>query len=383
MSENDNLKIPIVAICYDFDKTLSPDDMQAQGFIQSVGFDVKEFWEKSNNLAKDNDMDQNLAYMYEMSIESTGKQWITKKSLAEYGAKIKFFNGVEKWFDRINDYACQKNVKMEHYIISSGLKEMIEGTSIADKFKCIYACSFYYGEHGNAIWPAQSVNYTNKTQFLFRIEKGVLEVYDQRVNDHFQPSEMRIQFSNMIYIGDSDTDVPCMKLVNEYGGYSIGVYNPDTCDKTKVFKIYKDGRIKLFAPADYADGSEIDKMVKAIIDKISASQSIENYYLECHDENAHDNRTEEEIAQDNLISSLEESDSFSRTHEIIKKCMEYKIWSQDQTSRLCNIANENSQVFSILGDHDIKLFYKRILRDKKTFNKDCEYVRKRISGEQI
>jgi phosphoserine phosphatase len=381
MDKDNDHKQPIIAICYDFDKTLSPDDMQAQGFIQSVGFDAEEFWKKSNTLAKNNNMDQNLAYMYEMSKESIGKLYITKEHLGEYGAKIKFFPGVENWFDRLDAYGKKRNVVIEHYVISSGLKEMIEGTAIADKFKRIYACSFYYGEHGNAIWPAQSVNYTNKTQFLFRIEKGVLDVYDQRVNDHFQPSEMRIPFSNIIYIGDSDTDVPCMKLVNEYGGYSIGVYNPDTCDKTKVFKIYKDGRIKLFAPANYTDGSEIDTMVKSIINKISASEPIDNCYLKCHDEVARDNRTSEEIEQDNLISNLEESDSFARTHEIIKKCLGYKTWSQERTCRLCNIAKDNSQVFSIIGDYGIKLFYKRILEDKETLNEDCEYVRKRISNE--
>jgi hypothetical protein len=369
---------PIIAICYDFDKTLSPDDMQAQGFIQSIGIDVEDFWRKSNTLAKDNNMDQNLAYMYEMSKRSIGKLWITKDSLAKYGSKIKFFPGVEEWFDRLNAYGKEKNVIVEHYVISSGLKEMIEGTTIANKFKRIYACSFYYGEHGNAVWPAQSVNYTNKTQFLFRIEKGVLDVYDQRVNDHFQPSEMRVPFNNIIYIGDSDTDVPCMKLVNEYGGYSIGVYNPDTCDKTKVFKIYKDGRIKLFAPANYSEGSEIDIMIKSIIDKISASASIEAYYFKCNDEAAHDNRTLEEIDQDNLISNLEESDSFARTHEVIKKCLEYKQWSQKRVYRLCSTAISNSQISSILTDYYIKLFYKRILENIKVLDENCREVQKRI-----
>ncbi|SCL85491.1 HAD family hydrolase [Sporanaerobacter sp. PP17-6a] len=378
MSKENGRKNPIIAICYDFDKTLSPDDMQAQGFIQSVGFDVNDFWEKSNTLAKDNDMDQNLAYMYEMSVESTGNVWITKESLAEYGAKIKLFPGVEDWFDRINAYGEEKGVVVEHYVISSGLKEMIEGTAIADKFKRIYACSFYYGEHHNAVWPAQSVNYTNKTQFLFRIEKGVLDVYDQRVNDHFQPSEMRIPFKNMIYIGDSDTDVPCMKLVNEYGGYSIGVYNPDISDRTKVFKIYKDGRIKLFSSADYTNGSELDTMIKSIIDKVSVSEAIENYYLDCQDEVARDGRMPDEIEQDNLISSLEESDSFARTHAIIKKCLQYKKWSQERTYRLCNIAINNSQISSILVDYEIKLFYNKILDDVSTLNEDCETVRKRI-----
>ncbi len=381
MDEENEYTKPVVAICYDFDKTLSPTDMQAQGFIQSVGVDVKKFWEKSNNLAKENEMDQNLAYMYEMSRESIGRVWITKENLADYGRKIQFFPGVNKWFRRINEYGNNKGISVEHYVISSGLKEMIEGTAIADKFKRIYACSFYYDEHGNAVWPAQSVNYTNKTQFLFRIEKGVLDVYDQRVNDHFQPSDIRVPFSHMIYIGDSDTDVPCMKVVNEYGGYTIGVYDPKTQDKTKVLKIYKDGRIPLFAPADYSEEGEIDRMVKAIIDKISVSESLESYYLTCHEEAARDQRSKEEIDQDNLISQLEESDSFARTHAIIEKCIAYPKWSSKQMSRLCRAAIENSQVSSILTDHDIQSFYQNIPNLSESNDPCCRAVWDRIQQE--
>ena len=166
---------PVVAICYDFDKTLTPDDMQAQGFIQSVGYDVNSFWEKSNGLAEQNEMDQNLAYMYTMLHESEGKVLFTKKSLRDYGSKIQLFPGIEEWFERIRDYAKDKGVIIEHYIISSGLKEMIEGTKVASSFERIYASSFYYNDRDVAEWPAQVVNYTNKTQFIFRIEKGTLE----------------------------------------------------------------------------------------------------------------------------------------------------------------------------------------------------------------
>ena len=221
--------IPVVAICYDFDKTLSPDDMQAQGYIQSVGFDVGDFWKKSNGLARGNDMDNNLAYMYVMMTESEGKFVFNRQKLQEYGAQVQLFPGVETWFERIRKYGKTKGVEVEHYIISSGLKEMIEGTSVAKNgaFKKIYASSFYYNERGVAVWPAQVINYTNKTQFLFRIEKGVLDINDPGVNEYFTPDNMRIPFRNMIYIGDSDTDIPCMKLVNSYGGHSIGVYNAD------------------------------------------------------------------------------------------------------------------------------------------------------------
>lgn len=274
---------PVLAICYDFDKTLSPSDMQAQGYIQSVGYDeTDEFWKKSNQLASSNDMDQNLAYMYMMVTEADGSIVVNKKNLASYGEKVELFAGVEDWFDRINEYGKKACVIVEHYVISSGLKEMIEGTSIARKnvFEKIYASSFYYNEKGAAKWPSQVVNYTNKTQFLFRIEKGTLDINDPAVNDSFAPNEIRVPFRNMVYVGDSDTDIPCMKLVNSYGGSSIAVYNPSTKDKTKAYKMIRENRIKYFAPADYTDGSELDTLVKAIIDKTAASEKLENIYYD-------------------------------------------------------------------------------------------------------
>ena len=205
---------PVIAICYDFDKTLSPDDMQAQGYIQSVGYEVDSFWKESNELAEENDMDQNLAYMFMMVQEAHGKIIFNKETLMRYGSKVKLFPGVDTWFKRIREYGESKGVIVEHYIISSGLKEMIEGTKVANEFERIYASSFYYDNRGVAQWPAQVVNYTSKTQFLFRIEKGTLDVNDAAVNDYFEPENIRIPFRNMIYIGDSDTDIPCMKLIN-------------------------------------------------------------------------------------------------------------------------------------------------------------------------
>ena len=169
---------PVVAICYDFDKTLSPDDMQAQGFIQSVDYEVSEFWQESNGLAEQNDMDQNLAYMFKMMETAEGHVLFTKDTLLKYGAQVRLFPGVEDWFRRIRDYGEAHGVIVEHYIISSGLKEMIEGTAIASEFEKIYASTFFYNDKGVPKWPAQVVNYTNKTQFLFRIEKGVLDIND-------------------------------------------------------------------------------------------------------------------------------------------------------------------------------------------------------------
>lgn len=271
---------PVVAICYDFDKTLSPTDMQAQGYIQSVGCEIGNFWTESNGLAENNDMDQNLAYMYTMMKKAYGTLVFNRKKLNEYGAKVILFNGVDTWFDRINKYGEEKGVIIEHYIISSGLKEMIEGNAIASKFEKIYASSFLYDEADVAVWPAQVVNYTNKTQFLFRIEKGILDINDPGVNDYFAPEDIRIPFRNIIYLGDSDTDIPCMKLVNSYGGHSIGVYDLETKDKRKVYKMMKDNRIKYFAPTDYSEGTELDTLVKAIIDRTYYNEKLESIHYE-------------------------------------------------------------------------------------------------------
>lgn len=275
---------PVLAICYDFDKTLSPDDMQAQGYIQSVGYEVESFWKESNGLAESNDMDQNLAYMYTMIQKARGRFIFNRKTLMDYGAKVSLFPGVDTWFKRIREYGETKGVIVEHYIISSGLKEMIEGTKVANEFEKIYASSFYYDENGEAKWPAQVINYTSKTQFLFRIVKGTLDVNDSGVNDYFNPEDIRIPFRNMVYIGDSDTDIPCMKLVNSHSGHSIGVYNPETRDRRKVYKMMEDKRIKYFAPADYTDNSELDKLVKAIIDQTASNEKLMSVHFQCKQE---------------------------------------------------------------------------------------------------
>lgn len=355
-------KTPILAICYDFDKTLSPDDMQAQGYIQSINCEVAEFWKESNKLASDNDMDQNLAYMYMMSRKSRGKVLFNKDTLYKDGAKVKLFPGVNTWFDRINDYGKSKGVIVEHYIISSGLKEMIEGTEVADKFKKIYASSFYYDKDGLAVWPAQVVNYTNKTQFLFRIEKGVLDINDQGVNSYFEPGQYRIPFRNMVYIGDSDTDIPCMKLVNINGGHSIGVYDSGTKDKSKVFRMLDENRIKYYVPADYTVGSKLECLVKQIIDKTISNEILEDFHFNCVTEKMNETKeqTEEDIRKDELINKLEDSTNFANTHVVISELSRIKEWNENQQNKLLKIALENNQVTYILRDDDVKEFYMMI-----------------------
>ena len=375
---------PVVAICYDFDKTLSPDDMQAQGFIQSVGYDVAEFWQESNGLAESNDMDQNLAYMFKMMDTAEGRVLFTKDTLLDCGAKVRLFPGVEDWFRRIREYGEQHGVIVEHYIISSGLKEMIEGTAIAGEFEKIYASAFFYNDKNVAKWPAQVVNYTNKTQFLFRIEKGVLDINDPGVNEAFAPEDIRVPFRNMIYIGDSDTDIPCMKLVNSYGGHSIGVYNTDTLDKTKVYKMMREGRIKYYAPANYSKGTQLDELVKAIIDRTATNEKLEEFHFQCKKENveADKQNSEEALEKTSLLISLENSRSFARTHEMIEKLSHYSTWSPDELELLFRIAVTNSQVKYIITDADVKLFYSRILKNVKRLTENAKAVKEMLEREE-
>lgn len=264
-----------MAICYDFDKTLSPDDMQAFTLIPSFGVEKHTFWDEANALAKENLMDNNLAWMYQLLNYSKLKRLPVKRDyFQEIGADVQLFDGVETWFDRMDRYAESKGIELEHYIISSGLKEIIEGSSISSHFKRIYASSYLYSADGVAEWPAQAINYTNKTQYIFRIAKGVLEEYDDSVNDSMPDEELRIPYENIVYIGDSETDIPCMRLVKSKGGYSIGVFNPGNDKHKKVYRLFNEGRISLFAPADYSEGSGLSCYMENIIDEIVAREKL-------------------------------------------------------------------------------------------------------------
>lgn len=367
---------PVIAICYDFDKTLSPTDMQAQGFIQSVGCDVNEFWAESNTLGEKNDMDQNLAYMLTMKQKSEGKVLFTKQQLAEYGSKVDLFKGVDTWFKRIKRYGEEQGVIVEHYIISSGLKEMIEGTKVAGDFEKIYATSFYYNDNDVAVWPAQVVNYTNKTQFLFRIEKGVLDINDPGVNDSFDPSEIRVPFRNMIYIGDSDTDIPCMKLITVNGGYSVAVYDPETKDKNKAYKMMREKRIKFFAPADYSEGTELDEIVKAIIDRTCANEKLENLFYKQQKEQIDNDKEQGEEKRNKVeaILKLKNSFSYAATHIAVENLNKIDNWTAGEREELFKIAIENSQVFGVLNDNDVKAFFRTLIGQSKSLSENAKRI---------
>ena len=259
-----------IAVCYDFDKTLSPDDMQTFTLIPSFGMEAQAFWDASNKLAVENRMDKNLAWMYQLIQYSNHHRLPLQKSyFQKIGADVHLYSGVEDWFPRMDAYAQSKEIELQHYIISSGLKEIIEGSPIAPCFRRIYASSYLYSADGVAQWPAQAINYTNKTQFIFRIAKGIFEEYDDRVNDSMPESQLYIPYENIVYIGDSATDIPCMRLVKSKGGYSIGVFDPQKNAQEKVRQLLKDGRINYFAPAEYTPGSTLSGYLETIIDEIA------------------------------------------------------------------------------------------------------------------
>ena len=191
-------------------------------------------------------------------------------------------------------------------------------------------------------------------------------------------------FRNMIYIGDSDTDIPCMKLVNVNGGHSIGVYNAETLDRTKVYKMMREGRIKYFAPADYSDGTQLDTLVKAIIDRTATNEALEEIHFQCKKENidADKQNSEEEQEKTSLLIALEGSRSFARTHEIIKKLSRYNSWAPDERDVLFRIALDNSQVMYIINDTDVRLFYSRILQGMKRRTENAEKVREMLEEEE-
>lgn len=262
-----------MALIYDFDRTLSPRDMQEFHYIQKLGYkNVGDFWEKCQENSIKNNMDGILSYMNVMVKENPN---VTKKELIEEGRYIKLYKGVDTWFKRINEYGKKHHVDVEHYIISSGLKEMIEGTSIAKEFKKIYACSYAYDSKGKVLWPSRVVNYTTKTQYLFRINKGVLdETNDFDLNRKTPEAEKHIPFENIVYFGDGLTDVPSMKVVLEQGGNTVAVYKDEKTRIALANKLQSDNRATFVVKADYSPNTKVDKLIKSLIDGIETKTKI-------------------------------------------------------------------------------------------------------------
>ena len=273
LSEETNMKKPIVAIMYDFDKTLSTTDMQNYAFIPALGLKPDEFWGKTGEFSKKTEVERILSYMF-MMVKLSHEKGIklTKKFLNECGKKIEFYPGVIDWFKRINKYGSQHDVKVEHYLLSSGTREIVEGCAIAKEFKAIFGCEFYFDPATEEpAWPKQVVNYTQKTQYLFRISKGATDLTDDSTVNQ-KDREHRIPYTNMIYLGDGMTDVPCMQVVKNNGGKSIAIYSKK--DKANIQRLVREKRVNFAFTANYTEGSNLDNTVKSIIKQIAVDNEL-------------------------------------------------------------------------------------------------------------
>lgn len=370
MSDKNNW--PIVAICYDFDKTLSPKDMQNFDLIPKLGCKVDAFWKASNKIAKEQGMDKILAYMKLIVDKAQSRdEKIAREDFNALGKTIELFPGVDSWFERINTIAESLEISIEHYIISAGLKEIIEGTSIAKYFTGIYASEFYYDQYGKPIWPCQVVNYTTKTQYLFRINKNCLDLSDEdSVNQYIPSEERRIPISNFIYIGDSETDIPAMKIVKQGGGTSIGVYNPINCDLDRVKLLLKQDRIDYLMPADYSENSRIEKAVSSILNEIHTKFELKHLHAQ----------------QKAFVTDLEEVDEFIEYTEQFISDSDFSIEDIDSVEKQSkkiigkikkNIINAHAEVG---GTTEIDLF---VAKKQEYLKKKFDDKRKKIKKKKF
>lgn len=262
------------ALIYDFDGTLAEGDCAQHGLMPSLKInDVGNFWDSVKKRAKADDGDEILSYLG-LLVETANQinsDELSENKLIQHGQSIPLFPGVDSWFDRINEYANKNGIDLHHYIISSGLDAMIRGTSIGSKFRNIYACKYHYSEDGKkALWAAQAINYTTKTQFLFRINKGIDNSWDNAaVNRFIEPSKREMPFQRMVYFGDGDTDIPSMKMVRSQGGFSIAVFDQKKwatqSTQEKVEKLIAEERANYVVPAVYEEGSQLDVTVKGLL----------------------------------------------------------------------------------------------------------------------
>ena len=266
-----------IAIAYDFDGTLADGNMQEHQFLPDIGMKPKKFWAEVKRMTKEHQADEVLVYMNLMLRKAAEANVpVRREDFEERGKAIQLFEGVEEWFDRITSYGKTQGVRVQHYLVSSGIAEIFAGTAIASKFSQVYASKFMFDQNGVADWPALAVNYTTKTQYLFRINKGSFDLSDnEKVNQFVEKRDRPVPFENMVFIGDGSTDIPCFRLVKEQGGLSVAVFKPYTKGaRSKAKNHIKEGRVHCVASANYTDGSELDHIIKANISAIAARSAL-------------------------------------------------------------------------------------------------------------
>ena len=265
----------IIAVVYDFDLTLSPDYMQDHTILRHAGIDPKEFWDSCTALKNEKGYDQELAYMKRM-LEVDSIRALSNNDLELMGTDLTFFPGVPGCFEELNALFSPQEyeelgIRLEHYVVSSGLKAILDGSHIAKYVKAIFGCEFDEDD-GHISFPKRTISHTQKTQFLFRVNKGLLDM-DQDVNDHMPEEARRVPFRHMIYIGDGPTDVPCFTLMKKNGGFAVAVYNaedPSRGSFEKCFQLaHHADRVHFMAPADYRPGSHLRLILEQHIKEIA------------------------------------------------------------------------------------------------------------------
>jgi phosphoserine phosphatase len=264
-----------VALVYDFDGTLARGNIQERSFIPDIGMDHDAFWKEVRQIARREDADEILIYMHQMlaRARAAGRP-VTRDQLKAHGRDPEFFEGLEDWFPRMDAFGGEIGLEIDHYVISSGTHEMIEGCRLYPFFRQVFASKFLYDGRGEAIWPSVAINYTTKTQFLFRINKGIETVWDTEAVNRWMPEDKRpMPFARMIFIGDGDTDIPSMKMVTSQGGCAVAVLDPyrwnDPLGAAKIHKLIAEDRVSYVAPADYLPGGQLDVIVKGALGRIA------------------------------------------------------------------------------------------------------------------
>jgi phosphoserine phosphatase len=263
-----------IALVYDFDGTLSPQPMQEYTVLPKIGVEPAEFWASVNREARETESDPMLVYMRHI-IEALEREKVDVKreDFAAMASAIEYFPGVATWFARVNAYVKKRSrgqVKLAHYLISAGQKEILDGVSIRKHFKRIYASEYHFNHHGVATFPKLLVTDTLKTQFLFRINKG-LELVTESINEHMPEAERPIPFANIIYVGDGMTDVPSMALTKKSGGHTVAVFDPVSEKQRAIcMKLLEAGRADFIAEADYRKSSKLSRRVELLLDAIIA-----------------------------------------------------------------------------------------------------------------